>query len=334
MYIPVKADIDLKSYRLLLRKQEITYGSVALENEMLSTAKIESIEYKRESVRNILKGYAPANEEEKRILGLKKGFDFIADKRNRITEENIHKLYEMTIGEFLDEDDRLIDNSLYRHSSVHIQDLSGKNIHLGLDYRSVPEVMKNLVSFINEEDDMNELVKASIIHFYIAYIHPYFDGNGRMARLLHMWYLIHSGFDYTLFIPFSSFILKSNKNYYEAYELIEENEKITGKVDVTPFIMYFNEYVYGRFETEEIETDTLDKFTDLVHEGAVTEKEVKLWEFVISYYGTSCFSTKQLEKDFGNAAYATIRGFVMKFEKYGLLISKKYSNRTKYQVKK
>ena len=98
--------------------------------------------------------------------------------------------------------------------------------------------------------------------------------------------------------------------------------------------MYFNEYVYGRFETEEIETDTLDKFTDLVHEGAVTEKEVKLWEFVISYYGTSCFSTKQLEKDFGNAAYATIRGFVMKFEKYGLLISKKYSNRTKYQVKK
>lgn len=69
MYIPVKADIDLKSYRLLLRKQEITYGSAALENEMLSTAKIESIEYKRESVRNILKGYAPADEEEKRILG-------------------------------------------------------------------------------------------------------------------------------------------------------------------------------------------------------------------------------------------------------------------------
>ena len=56
--------------------------------------------------------------------------------------------------------------------------------------------------------------------------------------------------------------------------------------------------------------------------------------FVLSYYGTGEFSTKQLEKDFKDAAYATIRGFVLKFENLGLLSSVKYRARVKYKVKK
>lgn len=44
------------------------------------------------------------------------------------------------------------------------------------------------------------------------------------------------------------------------------------------------------------------------------------------------FSTKQLEKDFGNAAYATIRAFVIKFEEQGLLTKQSYGNRNKYRV--
>lgn len=49
-------------------------------------------------------------------------------------------------------------------------------------------------------------------------------------------------------------------------------------------------------------------------------------------YGDAEFSTKQLEKDFGDAAYATIRSFVLKFEKLGLLKSMQYGNRVKYAV--
>ena len=64
----------------------------------------------------------------------------------------------------------------------------------------------------------------------------------------------------------------------------------------------------------------------------MTEKENALWQFVLSAYGDDEFSTKQLEKDFGAAAYATIRSFVLKFEKLGLLRSQKYGNRVKYRV--
>lgn len=65
----------------------------------------------------------------------------------------------------------------------------------------------------------------------------------------------------------------------------------------------------------------------------ITEKERLLWEYVLSAYGTEEFTTKQLEKDFRNAAYATIRTFVMKFHEMGLLAARKAGNRVYYKVR-
>ena len=47
-----------------------------------------------------------------------KGFDFIADKNNKITEENIYKLYMMAVGDFLDDENKLLAGNKYRHDSV------------------------------------------------------------------------------------------------------------------------------------------------------------------------------------------------------------------------
>lgn len=207
----------------------------------------------------------------------------------------------MTVGDFFDEENKLLKGNSYRYDCVHIQDLAGEIAHMGINCDNLPNAMKNFVKFINTNDGMNELVKASIIHFYIAYLHPYFDGNGRMARFVHLWYLVQQGFSNTLFIPFSSYTMKSVKKYYEAYILIEENQKITGVIDVTPFIIYFAENVYGKFENREICVDVFDLFKQALSKGEITAKEEQLWQFVVANYGISDFSTKQLEKDFGNA---------------------------------
>lgn len=332
VYIETKTNINMDSYKLLMMNQGKAYGNKAVEEEIISTAKIESIDYSRDSVRSILKGYAPKDDEETRILGMKKGFDFISDKNNTITEENIYKLYMMAVGDFLEGENKLLDGNCYRHDSVHVQDLAGIVAHTGMSYKELPKAMAELVAFINANDGINELVKAAMIHFYIAYLHPYFDGNGRMARLIHLWYLVQQGFDNTLFIPFSSYIVKSVKKYYEAYSLIEDNQKLTGVIDVTPFIIYFSENVYNEFKQNEIDVDVFDIFKQALANGEITAKEEQLWQFVIATYGTIEFSTKQLEKDYGNAAYATIRAFVLKFEKLGLLSSQSFSNRVKYRI--
>lgn len=334
VYLESVAQVRLSAAKLLLTPQSNgqIYGRKAMEDEILSTFTIEQIDTSRDSVRKILSGYAPTTESENRIYGMKKGLEFIGNPQHKITEENIFQLYTITVGAFLSEENRLLPNHKYRHDSVYV--VGNKVEHIGLPWKMLPTYIENLVNFINQESTMNDLLKAALIHFYIAYLHPWFDGNGRMARLVHLWYLVQQRYSSALFVPLSEYIEKSRRDYYNAYTLAERNAQISGIMDVTPFLVYFIENVYHKLAATVPVSNTTDTFQKALERGNVTEKEFALWQFVLTAYGNSLFSTKQLEKDFGNAAYATIRAFVLKFEKLRLLQSVKYGNRTKYQIAK
>lgn len=332
VYLDSTTQVHLSAGKILLTPQNSTqlYGIKAMEEEIISTFTIENIDFSRDSVRKIMAGYAPADESENRIYGMKKGLEFISDPNHAISEENIFKLYKMAVGDFLKEEDQLLPGNYYRHDAVYI--VGEKVEHNGIDWRQLNAYMRALVDFINQDSEMNDLLKAALIHFYIAYLHPYFDGNGRIARLLHLWYLVRQGYSSALFVPLSEYINKSRKGYYNAYTLIEENAMVSGVLDATPFLVYFIENVYHKLDGALPAPMTTNVFDMAFEQGKLTEKETALWRFVLSAYGDAEFSTKQLEKDFGNAAYATIRGFVLKFEELGLLRSQKYANRVKYRV--
>lgn len=332
VYLENVAQVRMSAYRALFSPQHSAgaYGLKAMEEEIHSTLTIENIQSSRDSIRRILGGYAPKNEMENRIYGIKKGLELISDTANKITEENIYKLYMMTVGDFLEESDKLMPGRLYRHDSVFI--VGSKVGHRGLDHKKLPAYMAQLVDFIGAKSKMSDLLKAAIIHFYVAYLHPYFDGNGRMARLIHLWYLTRQGYSAALFIPFSSYINQANKGYYAAYAQIEENYKISGLIDVTPFLVYFIEHIYNQMGEVQNRADVINLYQVALADGKVTEKEKDLFGFVLSAYGESEFSTKQLERDFGNAAYATIRSFVQKFEQLGIFSSQSYGNRVKYKI--
>lgn len=332
VYLENAAQLRLSAAKILLTPQNSAqlYGTQAMEREILSTFTIEQIDTSRSSVRRILSGYAPTNEREQRIYGMKRGLEFIADPSNKINEETIYQLYQMVIGAFLPKEDQLLPGQRYRHDHVYI--VGDKLEHTGLPWNKLAGYMEQLVAFIQQDSSINDLWKAALIHFYLAYLHPYFDGNGRMARLLHLWYLVQQGYSSALFVPLSEYIERSRKKYYDAFSLVEQNARISGVLDVTPFLLYFTEEVYHKLRSEQPDRITTDTFRQALQNGKITEKEHALWQFVLTAYADQPFSTKQLEKDFGNAAYATIRGFVLKFTELGLLRATKFSTRTKYQV--
>ena len=107
VYIKNYAEITQSAIKQLLQVQNQSYGIKAAEEEIIASSAIERIDFSRDSVRRILKGMAPQNEQENRIAGIKKGLDFIADTDNKITEENIYKLYMMTVGDFLSNEEKL-----------------------------------------------------------------------------------------------------------------------------------------------------------------------------------------------------------------------------------
>lgn len=332
--LPNLAQISTKSMKQLLSvpAESQPFGVQAMTDEIHGTLQIENIHSTRNSIRHILNGNAPRNEEENRIYGMKRGLDFIADQQNEITEKNLHQLYQISTGEYLPAEDKLLPDHFYRHGAVYI--VGGEESRKGLSDELLPQVMEQLIDFANVEDDLNELHKAAILHFAFAYYHPYFDGNGRTARLLHLWYLARHGYPAALFTPFSRYIAESKAAYYKAYERVEKNAMLTGYTDVTPFLSYFCKEVYNRLQADTAPAHTDFKvYQQALVEGRITEKERLLWEYVLSAYGTSEFTTKQLEKDFRNAAYATIRTFVMKFHDMDLLAARNAGNRVFYKVK-
>ncbi len=112
---------------------------------------------------------------------------------------------------------------------------------------------------------------------------------------------------------------------------MEANEKYLGQVDVTPFVYFFLQGVLSKL-TAIITIGSIEKYQAALREAGITEKEKALWQFVLTFYGSKEFSTKALEKDFGNAACVTIYHFVHKFQELGSLNEQVYRKRTKYRV--
>ncbi len=339
VYLPSHSEVNTAVIKKLVQNvlPKENFSRAALAGEIVSTLRIENIKTSRETARRIVAGFAPISEQEQKAFDIKKGLEFILDINNKITEQNLHTLYQLAVGNNLKGQDKLKEGSFYRDDTVYV--VGDKTYHEGLDAKLLPEYMAKFLEFINQKDDIPELVKACIIHFYFAYLHPYFDGNGRTARLLQLWYLVQNEFCGTMFYSFSQYIDADKSKYYKSFSLVENNFEVSQKLDFTPFISYFIENVYNQLnqlnQENQIENTTVKAtklFENALKGGKITEKEHELFLYVVSNYANERFSTKQLERDFNNAAYATIRSFVLKFEKLGILTSEKYSNRVKYRI--
>lgn len=314
-----------------LTAQKTVFGTRAMEDEIHHSLAIENIQSSRDSIKRILSGFAPRDAEEDRIYAMKQGLELIGDKSFVIHESNLAKLYQTSIASQLNEEDKLMPGASYRHDQVYVV---GRQVeHEGLLYDKLPFYMEHLLDWIGQEDGedgLDDLSKAAAIHFYIGYLHPWFDGNGRMARLLHLWYLVQRGYPAALFAAISPLIHQSRSEYYQAFTLIEKNRSISGVIDLTPFLLYCKKRVYDRMTLPPEQKDETQILQRELDAGKVTRKELDLWNHVMSSYGADGFSTKELERDFQHAAYATIRSFVLKFENMGLLRSRKYGNRVRY----
>ena len=80
---------------------------------------------------------------------------------------------------------------------------------------------------------IHPVVKAILLHFWIGYLHPFVDGNGRLARALFYWYLLRKGYWTFMYLPISSIIKRSPVQYSMAYTYAEQDE-----LDATYFYDY------------------------------------------------------------------------------------------------
>jgi len=115
------------------------------------------------------------------------GYEFV--KNNDINQDNIFKLYSILSNKCLEDRDKLLPGNYFRHDEVNIVDSSNAIVDKGVDWQKLPKLMDQLMDYINKDKTYEEhLIASHVIHFYLIYLHPYFDYNGRMARMLSFWY--------------------------------------------------------------------------------------------------------------------------------------------------
>ncbi len=104
---------------------------------------------------------------------------------------------------------------------IVVGDDAGNIYHTPCPPESVANMIEDLCDFANSqtagEDFIHPIIKAAIIHFFFAYIHPFYDGNGRTARALFYWYLLKNGYEIAKFISVSKIISQTGNRYYQAF---------------------------------------------------------------------------------------------------------------------
>ena len=135
--------------------------------------------------------------------------------------------------------------SPYRAGQNLIRDnRSGAIVYLPPEANDVPVLMGELVDWLNETLAAQELpipIAAALSHYQFATIHPYFDGNGRTARLLTNLILHQSGYGLNGIYSLEEYYAANLSGYYGALDVGESHNYYFGRAegDVTAFVDYF-----------------------------------------------------------------------------------------------
>lgn len=122
-----------------------------------------------------------------------------------------------------------------------MQVISGSYGHEKIHYEAPPaqilkQEMDKLLAYINEENNTDLVIKAGIVHLWFVIIHPFEDGNGRIARALTDMMLARSENSSNRFYSMSSQIKKVRKSYYSVLELTQNQS-----LDITTWLKWFLE---------------------------------------------------------------------------------------------
>jgi Fic family protein len=227
-----KKEIDIKN-----KQRFISRG---IMEEAIASSQLEGAVTSRRVAKKMIKeGRKPRNESEQMILNNYKTILALEEdyKDKEMNMALLLELHSMITKNTKDSDGQL---PKLRNSKdvIYVTDRSnGEIYHEAPDIHFVKKELINFIKFANDdigyEYFIHPVIRAIILHFWLGYLHPFTDGNGRLARLLFYWYLLKHDYWAFAYLPISAIIKKSPIQYKMAYIYSEQDEN-----DLTYFINY------------------------------------------------------------------------------------------------
>ena len=189
-----------------------------LIEEIESTNKIENIYSTKHDIFSIIKEVS--SKPNKKLKSITNSYKLLlVENRLNITSlGSIKDTYDSLLLDCIEAKD-IYDGKYFRKDVVYINDGS-KNVHTGLiNEESINIAMEE---FINVYNSNIELYKKMILsHFILEYIHPYYDGNGRLGRFLFSSGIYKESNSLFAFLISTCFLNEKSK-YYKAFKVADD----------------------------------------------------------------------------------------------------------------
>lgn len=220
-----------------------THYSTAIEGNLLTQAQVVQV---------VAQGqHFPGREREQaEVLGYYAALDEVeklASSKSPLSEVAIRRLHALVMGG----GKTRVKATPFRDAQNVIQDSrSGGIVYLPPEARDVPGLMGELIVWLSATDDLPVPLKAALAHYQFATIHPYYDGNGRTARLVTMLILQIGGYGLKGLYALEEYYARDLGAYYRALDVGPSHNYYLGRAeaDVTPWISYFIKGMAASFE--------------------------------------------------------------------------------------
>lgn len=220
-----------------------THYSTMIEGNVLQPAEVQAVIQ--------LEGHFPGRErDEQEVKGYYAALaqaEQYAAQNHPVTEKVIQTLHALVMHDGRNH----IKLTPYRDGQNVIKDSrTGTIIYMPPESKDVPDLMRNLVSWIKEKKALPCPIVAGIAHYQFATIHPYYDGNGRTGRLLTTLILHLGGYDLKGLYALEEYYAKNLWGYYRAISVGPSHNYYFGRAqsDITDWVAYFTEGMAFAFE--------------------------------------------------------------------------------------
>ena len=250
----------------------------SLMEEAIASSKLEGANTERKYAKKMLReGKAPKTIGDKMIINNHRAMQLIEEKYKNedLSIETIQHLHQLLTEETLEDSTDVGRLRCNKDDTVVVADkLSGEIYHEGIDAKLVHNELEKLVAFANATSEdkysfTHPIIKAILIHFWIAYIHPFMDGNGRLARSLFYWSVARSNYWGFAYAPISKMITKSKGLYEKSYVYTEQDN-----YDLTYFIDYNLRKIDEAIEYLHSEIDKYRKGKSSTYKYFMEEKDL------------------------------------------------------------
>lgn len=200
--------------------------------EAISSSQMEGASTTRKIAKEMLrKNIAPKDKSQRMIYNNFQTIQYLAaHTAEPLSIELILQIHELITKDTLENPE---DSGKFRQNNDVVVEnaITHEIVHTPPCFTEIPSSIEWLVNFANNDNTnvfIHPVIKATILHFFISYLHPFVDGNGRTARALFHWFMLKEGYWLTEYLSISRVIYKSKASYEKSFLCAEADQNDMG----------------------------------------------------------------------------------------------------------